>query len=354
MRIAQVAPLFESVPPKAYGGTERVVSYLTEQLVELGHDVTLFASGDSQTSAELVPCSERSLRVNLPRGDSLALHMLMLEKVQQRAHQFDLIHYHVDYLHYSLSRRGVTPSVTTLHGRLDTPELSLLYQEFDDVPVVSISDAQRLPLPWANWVATVYHGLPLDLYRFHEQPSDYLAFVGRISPEKGVDRAIEIARRAGVRLVIAAKVDVVDQEYFEEHIQPMLDETKGLVEFIGEVNEQEKQQLLGNAIAMLFPIDWPEPFGLAMIESMACGTPVITRNKGSVPEIIDEGVTGFIIDGVESGVRAIEAAAAIDRRECRRVFERRFSARRMANDYARVYSALIREPQRDVAVPLNP
>lgn len=348
MRIAQVSPLYESVPPQAYGGTERVVSYLTEQLVALGHEVTLFASGDSVTAAELVQCCKQSLRVNSPQGDPLAHHITMLERVQQRADEFDLIHYHIDYLHFPLSRRCATPSVTTLHGRLDSPDLATLYREFDDMPLVSISDSQRLPLPWVNWQATVYHGLPLDLYSCNAQPGTYLAFIGRISPEKGVDRAIEIARRAGVPLRIAAKVDAVDQQYFHERIKPLLGGSEGGVEFIGEINEQQKQAFLGNAIAMLFQIDWPEPFGLAMIEAMACGTPVITRLRGSVPEVIDEGVTGFIADDLDDAVRAVQMAAVLDRRRCRAVFERRYSVDRMARDYLRLYQNLTITPRRAI------
>lgn len=347
MRIAQVAPLYESVPPKAYGGTERVVSYITEELVRLGHDVTLFASGDSITQAELVPCADTSLRLNPAGGDSLSRHICMLEKVLQRADEFDLIHYHVDYLHFPLSRRSSTPNVTTLHGRLDSSDLAALYTEFDDMPLVSISNAQREPLPWVNWVSTVHHGLPLDLYSGRERPGRYLAFIGRISPEKGLDRAIEIARRSGVELIIAAKVDRVDQAYFHEIIKPLL--RGGGVDYIGEIQEHEKQELLGNAMALLFQIDWPEPFGLAMIEAMACGTPVIARNRGSIPEVINEGVTGFVVEDLDEAVQCVDVAANLNRREVRRVFERRFSVNRMVRDYLNVYQSLL--PQRQLGAP---
>ncbi len=348
MRIAQVSPLYESVPPQAYGGTERVVSYITEELARLGHDVTLFASGDSVTTAALVPCVERSLRVHLPGGDPLARHICMLEAVQQRAETFDLIHYHVDYLHFPLSRRSSTPHVTTLHGRLDSSDLAALYREFDDMPLVSISDSQRGPLPWVNWISTVHHGLPLDLYTGVDQPGSYLAFIGRISPEKGVDRAIDIARRSGVPLLIAAKVDRVDEVYFHDRIKPMLG---GNVEYIGEIQEHEKQAFLGSALALLFQIDWPEPFGLAMIEAMACGTPVIARNRGSISEVVDHGVTGFIVEEIDDAVQCVHTAAVLDRRVCRETFERRFSVQRMAHDYLKVYRSLIPSLQRSTTAP---
>jgi glycosyltransferase involved in cell wall biosynthesis len=335
MRIAQVAPLYESVPPKLYGGTERVVSYLTEELVRQGHDVTLFASGDSVTAARLVPQCAEALRLNSRCVDQLAHHVLMLEQVMQRAEDFDIIHYHVDYLHFPLSRRQRVPHVTTLHGRLDIPDLVPLYREFGEVPVVSISDAQRRPLPWLNWQATVYHGLPVDLYRPTLRPGDYLAFLGRISPEKGVDRAIEIARRTGIKLRIAAKVDRADRDYFREVIRPLLDQP--FVEFIGEIGEREKEEFLGKALALLMPLDWPEPFGLVMIEAMACGTPVIAFRRGSVPEVVSDGVTGYIVDNVEEAVIAVRYVSQLDRQRCRRVFESRFTAERMALDYLRVY-----------------
>jgi glycosyltransferase involved in cell wall biosynthesis len=338
VRIAQVAPLYESVPPVLYGGTERVVSFLTEELVKRGHDVTLFASGDSVTSARLVPCAPRALRLSRCL-DPFAHHILMLECVAQQIHHFDIVHFHIDYLHFPISRRHRAPHLTTLHGRLDLPDLQPLYREFDDVPLVSISDAQRGPLPWANWQATIYHGLPADLHRFHEKPGDYFAFLGRISPEKRVDRAIEIAKRARTRLKIAAKVDRSDLEYFEAEIQPLLDHP--LVDFIGEVGGAEKEEFLGNARALLFPIDWPEPFGLVMIESMACGTPVIAYRRGSVPEIVDDGLTGFIVDGIDDAVRAAERISEISREACRRTFERRFSVSRMTDDYLEVYRRVL-------------
>ena len=338
MKIAQVAPLYESVPPEQYGGTERVVSYLTEELAELEHEVTLFASGDSITSAELVPCCPRSLRTDPNHLDPLVHHYLMLEEVFKRASQFDLIHFHIDYLHFPLSRRSRISQLTTLHGRLDLPDLGPLYRQFRNMPLVSISDAQRRPIPWAQWLETVYHGLPVDLFKFHEAPGDYLAFLGRISPEKRVDRAIEIAKRAGMPLKIAAKVDKADRDYFEAVIKPLLDPS--LVEFIGEIGGKEKEEFLGKAYALLFPIDWPEPFGLVMIEAMACGAPVIAWPHGSVPEIMEDGA-GFVVEDVEEAARAVERLASFDRRRCREVFERRFTAARMAEDYVNIYERLL-------------
>jgi len=338
VKIAQVAPLYEAVPPKLYGGTERVVSYLTEELVRQGHAVTLFASGDSVTEAELVPACPRALRLDPACGDQLAPHFVMLEELFRQADRFDIIHFHIDYLHYPLSRRAGAAHVTTLHGRLDPPELVPLYAEFRDVPLVSISDAQRRPLPRANWQATVYHGLPVDLYKCCDSPGDYLAFLGRVSPEKGVDRAIEIARRAGLRLKVAAKVDSADAAYFHRVIEPLLRDP--VVEFVGEIGEREKGAFLGGARAVLFPIDWPEPFGLVMIESMACGTPVIAWPAGSVPEVLDDGVTGFVVDSIERAVAAVQRAGDLDRRRCRAVFEERFTAARMASDYVAVYRRL--------------
>src|ERR1041384_6712278 len=339
MRIAQVAPLFESVPPKYYGGTERVVSWLVEELVHQGHEVTLFASGDSVTNAHLVAACRRSLRLDEHCVDHLAHQILMLEHVFQRAAELDIVHFHVDYLHFPFSRRQPITDVSTLHGRLDIPDLVPLYREFADIPVVSISDAQRAPLPWINWQATIYHGLPPDLYMLHETSRGYLAFLGRISPEKRVDRAIEIACRTGMELKISAKVDAVDREYFEEKIKPLLENP--LIEFIGEISEKEKGDFLGNARALLFPIDWPEPFGLVMIESLACGTPVIACRRGSVPEIIEDGVTGFVVNGVEEGVNAVSRLDTISRRRCRQIFEQRFTSSQMLNGYLGIYENLL-------------
>ena len=342
MRIAQVAPLYESVPPRYYGGTERIVSYLTEELVAQGHDVTLFASGDSRTAAELAPVCPRSLRLDPGCIDQLAHHLLMLEQVLQRADEFDVIHFHVDYLHFPLSRRARYPHVTTLHGRLDLPDLAPLYEEFDEEPLVSISDSQRLPLPWVNWLATVYHGLPRGLYRFHPERGSYLACLGRISPEKRIDRAIEIAKQVGIPLRIAAKVDKADQEYFDTVIEPLLHDP--LVEFVGEIADDEKNAFLGNAHALLFPIDWPEPFGLVMIEAMACGTPVIAYSHGSVPEVMEQGRTGYIVEGLDDAVEAVRRLPRLSRARCREVFEERFTAARMARDYVAVYERLVARP----------
>jgi glycosyltransferase involved in cell wall biosynthesis len=340
MRIAQVAPLFESVPPKYYGGTERVVSYLTEELVRQGHEVTLFASGDSVTKARLVAACRRSLRLDKHCVDQFAHHILMLEHVFQRAAEFDVIHFHVDYLHFPLSRRQPITHVTTLHGRLDIPDLIPLYQEFRDMPVISISDGQREPLPWANWQATVYHGLPPDMFRFREKSGTYLAFLGRISPEKRADRAIEIAKRVQIPLKVAAKVDPVDKDYFETVVEPLL---RGpLVEFVGEIGDGEKAEFLGNAYALLFPIDWAEPFGLVMIEAMACGTPVIAYRGGAVSEVIEQGHTGFIVKGLEDAVEAVRRVPELSRERCREVFEQRFTATQMAHDYVQVYERLIK------------
>jgi len=339
MRIAQVAPLYESVPPKYYGGTERVVSYLTEELVHQGHEVTLFASGDSVTKAHLVAACRRSLRLDKYCVDQLSHQILMLEHVFQRATEFDIIHFHVDYLHFPLSRRQPITHVTTLHGRLDIPDLVPLYQEFRDMPVISISNMQREPIPWANWQATVYHGIPADMYRFRMEPGRYLAFLGRISPEKRVDRAIEIAKRVQIPLKIAAKVDPVDKKYFKREIEPLLADP--LVEHLGEIGDREKNEFLGNAYALLLPIDWPEPFGLVIIEAMACGTPVIAYRGGAVPEVMEEGHTGFIVETLEDAVRAVRRVPELSRKRCREVFEKRFSAARMAHDYVQVYKRLI-------------
>src|SRR5213082_3036730 len=339
MRIAQVAPLYESVPPKYYGGTERVVSYLTEELVRQGHEVTLFASGDSITKARLVPACRRSLRLDERCMDQMAHHLVMLEHVFARTADFDIVHFHVDYMHFPLSRRDRITHVTTLHGRLDVPDLVPLYQEFYDMPVISISNGQREPLPWANWQATVYHGLPVEMYRFREKPGNYLAFLGRVSPEKRVDRAIEIARLVGMPLKIAAKVDPVDKDYFESVITPLL--SNSLVEFVGDIGDAEKDEFLGNAYALLFPIDWPEPFGLVMIEAMACGTPVIAYRGGAVPEVIEQGHTGFVVEGLQNAVDAVRRISNLSRKRCREVFAKRFTTTRMAHDYVQIFERLI-------------
>ncbi|MGH6884496.1 MAG: glycosyltransferase family 4 protein [Geminicoccales bacterium] len=338
MRIAQVAPLFESVPPKYYGGTERVVSYLTEELVRQGRDVTLFASGDSETRARLVAGSRRSLRLDRHCIDQMAHHVVMLEHIAQRAREFDVIHFHLDYMHYPLSRRHGTPQLTTLHGRLDIPDLQPVYHEFCDMPVVSISFSQRAPLPEANWLGTVYHGLPEDLFQFRESPGEYLAFLGRISPEKRVDRAVEIAREVRIPLRIAAKVDDVDRNYFQDFIEPLLRDP--LIDYVGEIGDGEKDEFLGCAIGLLFPIDWEEPFGLVMIEALACGTPVVAYLRGSVPEVIEDGRTGFIVEDVAGAVAAVRQLHTLSRRACREAFESRFTARRMADDYVRLYHRL--------------
>lgn len=342
MRIAQVAPLFESVPPKYYGGTERVVSWLTEELVAQGHDVTLFASGDSETKANLVSVSHRSLRLDKHCVDRTAHHVNLLEQVIEMQDQFDIIHFHIGYLHFPVAKRLTTPHVSTQHGRLDLADLVGLYSRFRELPNISISDHQRLPMPWMNWVSTRYHGLPVDLYRFYEEPGEYFAFLGRISPEKRVDRAIDIAKRLGVPLKIAAKVDDLDVEYFETTIHPLLDNP--LIEFIGEIGEGEKGEFLGHAGALIFPIDWPEPFGIVMIEALACGTPVIAYRQGSVPEVITHGVDGFIVTNIDDAVSAA-ASTTIDRRNCRRTFEERFSSTIMANGHIETYEHVIASPQ---------
>ena len=341
LRIAQVAPLYESVPPRRYGGTERIVSYITEELVNRGHEVTLFASGDSATRGRLVSPCKRSLRTDEQSVDSLAPHVTMLNQVFRESRNFDIIHFHIDYLHFPVSMRANVPNVTTLHGRLDIPELEPLYHEFSSMRVVSISDAQRQPLPWLNWQRTVHHGLPQNLYTFSKEPGTYLAFLGRISPEKGVDRAIEIAVRAGMKLKIAAKVDPVDEDYFNQRIRPLLDSP--LVDFIGEVSEFEKNDFLGKALALLLPVDWPEPFGLVMIEAMACGTPTVAFRRGAVPEIIDEGLSGFVCTGVDDAIAALSHVGAVSRKRCRQAFEDRFTVARMIKDYVDLYEEVIEE-----------
>lgn len=339
MRIAQVSPLYESVPPRFYGGTERVVSYLTEELVRQGHEVTLFASGDSLTTARLISHCPQALRLNPNCIDQFAHHILMLEEVLKRSRDFDIIHFHIDYLHFPWSRRSNVPHLTTLHGRLDIPDLVPLYREFHDMPVVSISGAQRRPLPWLNWQATVPHGLPSHLYTLHPDPGQYLAFLGRISPEKGVDLAIEIAKKAGVKLKIAAKVDRVDQKYFEETIEPLMDTP--CVDYIGEITDSEKDEFLGNALALVLPLNWPEPFGLVMIEAMACGTPIVAFRCGSAPEIIEHGVTGFLVEDVHSAVDALDRVSQLSRKACRTAFEERFAVARMCRDYLAAYERLL-------------
>ncbi len=349
MRIAQVAPLYESVPPKYYGGTERVVSYLTEELVRMGHEVTLYASGDSVTTARLKPMCHRALRLDKHSVDPVADHVYLAERVFQDAAQYDVIHAHIDYLAFPLWRRLPVANVTTLHGRLDIPNLTNLYREFDDIPVVSISNYQRLPLSWANWQGTVYHGLPPDLYTLQPEPGEYLAFLGRICPEKRVDVAIDIARRVGMPLKIAAKVDRVDQEYFQTVIKPLLDASD--IEYVGEIGEAEKNEFLGQAYALLFPIDWPEPFGLVMIEAMACGTPVIARLHGSVPEIMEPGVTGFVVKDLAGAVQAVAQVGQLSRQRCREVFDTKFTVTRMATDYLDIYDMLCASTPRSTAAP---
>ena len=341
MRIAQIAPLHEAVPPKLYGGTERVVSFLTEELVALGHDVTLFASGDSVTSAKLEPIWPRALRLDPAIRDPIAPHMLLMEAARRMADEFDVLHFHMDYWSFSLFSRQPTPFVTTMHGRLDLPELQPVFDAFPGAPVVSISDSQRRPLPQANYVRTVHHGLPRDLMTpVGNGDGGYLAFLGRIAPEKRPDRAIRIARACGMKIKIAAKVDVVDTKYFAEVIQPLLGPD---VELIGEINDARKQEFLSGAKALLMPIDWPEPFGLVMIEAMACGTPVIAFNRGSVPEVVEDGLTGFIVEDETSAVAAVSRLDTLSRVKVRARFEERFTAKRMAEDYLGVYRQIARE-----------
>ncbi|MFN8571219.1 MAG: glycosyltransferase family 4 protein [Gemmatimonadaceae bacterium] len=339
MRIAMIAPLYESVPPLLYGGTERVVSFLTEELVAQGHDVTLFASGDSVTKATLVPVWDRALRLDARDPEATSLHVLMLEQVFRRAREFDVMHFHIDAIQLPMARRSPVPCVMTMHGRLDLTGLKELYDEYVELPLVSISNAQRAPLPDAPWAATVYHGLPADLFQPNGHPGEYLAFLGRISPEKRVDRAIEIARQSGVPLRIAAKVDRVDREYFERRIEPMID--GDFIQYLGEIDDDGKGQFLREALALLFPIDWPEPFGLAMIEAMAAGTPVLAFPCGSVREVIDVGITGHIVESVEQAVSHVPDLHTWDRQRCREQFERRFTAERMAHDYVNVYRHVI-------------
>lgn len=353
MRIAQIAPLYERVPPRLYGGTERVVSFLTEELVRQGHDVTLFASGDSQTSARLVRCGDTALRFNPAVRDALPYHMIMLDEVRRRIDQFDILHFHIDIIHAALVHDFADRTLTTLHGRLDSPDLAPFYAAFRDLPLASISNDQRGYLRHANWLGTVYHGLPPDLLSFRLNPDGYLAFLGRISPEKRPDLAIEIAARSRMPLKIAAKVDRADQAYWEAKIRPMVEGNPN-VEFIGEIGEADKACFLGGATALLFPIDWPEPFGLVMIEAMACGTPVIAYRRGSVPEVIEENVSGFVVDTIDEAVTAVRRIGDLDRVKVRAEFERRFTAERMACDYVRIYRQLLAAHGRHVkATTLN-
>jgi glycosyltransferase involved in cell wall biosynthesis len=353
MKIAQISPLMESCPPQLYGGTERVVSYLTEELVRQGHDVTLFASGDSVTSAKLEVCCERALRLDSTVTDPIPDHLIMLDKVRSMAGQFDVLHFHVDVLHYPLAIDFAGRTVTTMHGRLDLPELRKLHAAFPGFPLVSISNDQRLPMPPVKWAGTVHHGLPGGLLPFNPAPKGgYLAFLGRISPEKRPDRAIEIAVRAGAKLKIAAKVDKVDLEYWTNVIEPMVASSPN-VEYIGEIGERDKAEFLGNADALLFPIDWPEPFGLVMIEAMSCGTPVIAFRRGSAAEVIDDGVSGYLVEDVPQAIAAVRRIPELDRVRVRQTFERRFDIARVASEYVQVYQTLVdaqahrREPRRN-------
>ncbi|HYV93774.1 MAG TPA: glycosyltransferase family 4 protein [Chitinophagales bacterium] len=339
MKIAQIAPLYESVPPQLYGGTERVVSYLTEELVRQGHNVTLFASGDSETNACLVPVCRQALRLNKGIVDSFAPHIVELQEVIEHAHEFDVLHFHNDYLHFPVSQILKYPHLTTLHGRLDIAELQPLYKKFAEMPLISISNNQRLPLKNVNWIGTVYHGLPIDDLKLQEGQGNYFAFLGRVSPEKGVDKSIDIAKRTGIKIKIAAKIDKADQEFYEKEIAPLFDNP--LVEYIGEISEHEKQDFLGNALALLFPINWPEPFGLVMIEAMATGTPVIAFRSGSVPEVIDDGVTGFVVSTVDGAFEAVSKLEQLNRKKIRGVFEARFTAEIMAKNYLRFYETMI-------------
>jgi glycosyltransferase involved in cell wall biosynthesis len=343
MKIAQVSPLIESVPPRGYGGIERVVHYLTEELVARGHEVTLFASGDSKTSADLVSVTNRSLRHDGNHQEPLYWHMIQMAEIVRLADKFDIVHFHIDTLHYALWRNITTPQVTTLHHRTDNEELKTLYREYDDMSIISISDSQRKPIPHAKWAGTVYNGVPRENYTFCGSHGEYFAFLGRLAPEKGPEVAIEIAKRSNTPLKIAAKIDRVDQKYFTEIIEPLLDHP--LIEFIGEVNEKEKDEFLGNAKALLFPINWPEPFGLVMTESMACGTPVIAFRRGSVEEIIVDGKTGFIVDNVEQALEATMALETIDRKNCRTHFEEKFSVSVMTDGYLEIYRNLTHDSE---------
>jgi len=340
MRIAQIAPLMESVPPRLYGGTERIVSYLTEELVKLGHDVTLFASGDSVTSAKMVSCVPTALRLDPKVRDVIPYYMLMLDRVRRQSQQFDILHFHIDYLHFPLFRDMSSRVLTTLHGRQDLPDNKPIYIGFDEMRLISISNSQRIPIPSANFAATIYHGLPGTILKPTLSPQGgYLAFLGRLAPEKGPETAIQIARSAGIPLKIAAKVDRVDEQYFRERIAPLLDQPG--IEFIGEINERQKSEFLGQASGLLFPIDWPEPFGLVMIEAMACGTPVLAFNRGSVSEIVEDGKTGIVVQSKDEAIERLPHLLTLNRQRIRQEFERRFSAQRMARDHVRLYQELI-------------
>ena len=345
MRIAQVAPLYESVPPRLYGGTERVVSYLTEELVRLGHDVTLFASGDAHTTARLIPACPVALWHDPDVRETLPHHVRLVEMVLRDASLFDVIHFHCDYVHFPAVRRERLSTVTTMHGSIRRHDLAALLHEYGDVPLISISNDQRRPCPDAAWEGTVYHGLPRTLFDYRERPDNYLVFLGRMSPEKGITRAIEIARRCGMPLKVAAKIYPEEQSYFDQTIAPLLAAARPLVEYVGEVGGSDKARLLAGARALLFPIDWPEPFGLVMIEAMACGTPVIGWRRGSVPEVLEDGLTGFIVETIDDAVCAVGRIDDIDRARCRRVFEERFDAGRMAREYLEIYARMARFPR---------
>ena len=339
MRIAQVSPLWESVPPKLYGGTERIVSYITEELVAMGHDVTLFASGDSETTAKLEAICPQALRLNTGIFNRDAPLIMQQERALGVSGNFDIVHSHLDFLGFPVARRNAVPMVTTLHGRLDLPELEPVFREFIEMPLVSISASQRRPLPWANWAGTIHHGLPRNLYSFHPKSEGYLAFLGRISPEKRPDQAIEIAKRAGIPLKMAAKVDPADRVYYEAAVEPLLNHP--LIEFVGEISDAEKNDFVGNAMALVCPYDWPEPFGLVLIEALACGTPVLAYRRGSIPEIIDHGSTGFVCETVDEMVDAVGQVPFLERRHCRAAFDERFTADRMARDYVALYERIL-------------
>jgi glycosyltransferase involved in cell wall biosynthesis len=341
MKIAQIAPIWESVPPKLYGGTERIVSYLTEELVRMGHEITLFASGDSRTAAQLEAVCPQALRLSTGIFNRDASMIMLQERSLGSSGEFDIIHSHLDFLGFPLARRNSRPVVTTLHGRLDLPELEPVFREYAEMPLVSISDAQRRPISWANWRSTIHHGLPRDLYSFHAESEGYLAFLGRISPEKRPDHAIQLAKHVGLPLRIAAKVDPADRDYYRSEIEPMLDHP--LIEFVGEISDQEKNEFVGKALALVCPYDWPEPFGLVLIEALACGTPVLAYRRGSIPEIIEDGVTGFVCESLHEMIETVGRLTTIDRRRCRAAFEKHFTAERMAHDYVALYQQLLDE-----------